>query len=116
MAEERKQPLVVVLVRDLGVDEVALVGALRKQPRVPLLDPADLQIDPDAQRQVPSDVCSRLRVLPLSFLNEGQTKVLRLAMADPTDTSAVAEMEQLAQAEIEVSALPLSGIEELVEK
>jgi hypothetical protein len=116
MAEERKLPLVVVLVREVGVDEVALVGALRKQTRVPLLDPADLQIDPDALRQVPSDVCARLRVLPLGFLNEGQTKVLRLAMADPTDTAAVAEMEQLAQAEIEVSALPLSAIEELVEK
>lgn len=116
MAEELKLPLVVVLVRDLGVDEVALVGALRKQTRVPLLDPADLQIDPDALRQVPSDVCARLRVLPLGFANEGSTKVLRLAMADPTDTTAVAEMEQLTQAEIDVSALPLSAIEELVEK
>jgi hypothetical protein len=116
MAEELKLPLVVVLVREVGVDEVALVGALRKQTRVPLLDPADLQIDPDALRQVPSDVCARLRVLPLGFANEGSTKVLRLAMADPTDTAAVAEMEQLTQAEIDVSALPLSAIEELVEK
>jgi hypothetical protein len=31
MAEQRKLPLVVVLVRELGVDEVALVAALRKQ-------------------------------------------------------------------------------------
>ncbi|HWU91283.1 MAG TPA: hypothetical protein VN253_28650, partial [Kofleriaceae bacterium] len=116
MAEERRQPLVVVLVREVGVDEVALVGALRKQTRVPLLDPADLQVDPDALRQVPSDVCARLRVLPLGFTNEGPTKVLRLAMADPTDTTAVAEMEELTQAEIDVSALPLSAIEELVEK
>lgn len=116
MAEERNQPLVVMLVREIGVDELALVAALRKQTRVPLLDPADLQIDPDALRQVPSDVCARLRVLPLGFTTEGQTKVLRLAMADPTDTAAVAEMEQLSQAEIDVSALPLSAIEELVDK
>ena len=40
MAEERKQPLVVMLIKDLGVDEVALLGAIRKQTRVPLLDPA----------------------------------------------------------------------------
>jgi hypothetical protein len=116
MAEERKQPLVVILVRETGVDEVALVGALRKQTRVPLLDVADLQIDPEALRQVPRDVCARLRVLPLGLANEGQTKVLRLAMADPTDTSAVAEIEQLTRAEIDVSALPLSAIEELVDK
>ena len=116
MAEERRLPLVVVLVREVGVDEVALVAALRRQTRVPLLDPADLQIDPDALRLIPRDVCARLRVLPLGLGNDGQTKVLRLAMADPTDTSAVAEIEQLTRAEIDVSALPLSAIEELVDK
>ena len=34
----------------------------------------------------------------------------------PTDTSAILELEQLAACEIEVTALPLSAIEELVEK
>jgi hypothetical protein len=116
MAEERRLPLVVVLVREAGVDELALVGALRRQTRVPLLDPGDLQIDPEALRQIPHDVCARLRVLPLGLAIEGRTKVLRIAMADPTDTSAVAELEQLTRAEIDVSALPLSAIEELVEK
>lgn len=116
MAEERGQPLVVVLVRELGVDEVALVGALRKQSRVPLLDPAEIQVDPDALRQVSRDVCARLRVLPFGLAADGGTKVLRLAMADPTDTTAVAEIEQLTQSEIDVSALPLSAIEELVDK
>jgi hypothetical protein len=106
----------VMLVREAGVDEVALVGALRKQTRVPLLDPADVQIDQEALRQVPLALCARLRVLPLGLTIEGRTKVLRLAMADPTDTSAVAEIEQLVRAEIDVSALPLSAIEELVEK
>src|SRR5262249_39232469 len=42
--------------------------------------------------------------------------VLRIAMADPTDTSAILELEQLAACEIEVTALPLSAIEELVDK
>jgi hypothetical protein len=37
-------------------------------------------------------------------------------MADPTDTSAILELEQLAACEIEVTALPLSAIEELVDK
>ena len=116
MAEEQRQPLVVVLVREVGVDEVALVGALRRQTRVPLLDPADVQIDPEALRQVPRDVSARLRVLPLGVAIEGQTRVLRVAMADPSDTSAVAELVQLTRAEIDVSALPLSAIEELVER
>ena len=70
----------------------------------------------EALRLVAKDVCARLRVLPLSLSHEGSTNVLRIAMADPTDTSAILELEQLAACEIEVTALPLSTIEELVEK
>ncbi|MBA3394741.1 MAG: hypothetical protein H0T89_18990 [Deltaproteobacteria bacterium] len=116
MAEVQKLPLVVVLVRELKIDEVALIGAIRRQTRVPLIDPGDIQIDPDALRQVPRDACARLRVLPLGITNDGETRVLRLAMADPTDTSAILEIESLTHCEIEVSALPLSAIDELVDK
>ena len=116
VAEERKQPLIWVLVRELGIDEVALIGALRKQTRVPLLDPAQIHVDPDALRTIARDACARLKVLPLTMHVDGPTKVLRVAMADPTDTSAILELEQLAHCEIEVTALPLSAIEELVEK
>ena len=70
----------------------------------------------EALRMVAKDVCARLRVLPLAFVLDGATKVLRIAMADPTDTSAILELEQLAACEIEVTALPLSAIEELVDK
>jgi len=115
IAAQRQQPLVYVLIRELGVDEVALIGALRKQTRVPLIDPADIEVD-SALRMVARDVCARLRVLPLSVALDGPTKVLRIAMADPTDTSAILELEQLAACEIEVTALPLSAIEELVDK
>jgi hypothetical protein len=116
MAEERKQPLVVVLVRDLRVDEVALVGALRRQTRVPLLDPASIEFDAEALHQLPRDVCARLRVLPLSLTTDGGGRLLRVAMADPTDTSAIAELEQLTHCDVEVSALPLSAIDELVDR
>ena len=116
LADERKLPLVVVLVRELGVDEVALVGALRKQTRVPLIDPGSLEIDPEALRHVPRDVCARLRVLPMSVTREGNGKVMRIAMADPTDTAAVAEIEELTHCDVEVTALPLSAIDELVDK
>jgi type IV pilus assembly protein PilB len=116
MAEERKLPLVVVLVRELGVDELALVGALRKQTRVPLIDPGSIEIEPEALRQIPRDVCARLRVLPLSLTTDATGRVMRIAMADPTDTSAVAELEQLTHCDVEVTALPLSAIDELVDK
>jgi len=116
MAEERKQPLVVILIRETGVDELALIAALRKQTRVPLLDPAQVQVDPEALRLVPRDSCARLRVLPIGVGSDGKTRVLRVAMADPTDTAAILELEVIANCEIEVTALPLSAIEELVDK
>lgn len=116
MAEERKEPLVVVLVRELGVNEVALVAALRKQTRVPLIDPGSIAIDPEALRQVPRDICARLRLLPLSLTTDRRGKLLRIAMADPTDTSAVAEIEQLTHCDVEVNILPLSAIDELLDK
>jgi hypothetical protein len=116
MAEERKQPLVVVLIRELGVDELSLIAALRKQTRVPLLDPAQASVDVEALRLVPRDSCARLRVLPIGVSNDGKTRVLRVAMADPTDTAAILELEVIANCEIEVTALPLSAVEELVAK
>ena len=115
LSEERKLPLVVILIRDLGLDELALIGALRKQTRVPLLDPATVQVDPEALRLVPRDSCARLRVLPIGVMIDGKTRVLRVAMADPTDTAAILELEVIANCEIEVTALPLSAIEELVD-
>ena len=116
MAEERKEPLVVMLVRELGVDEVGLVAAIRKQTRIPLIDPGEIQIDPEALRHVSKDTCQRLRLMPLSLTTEGDTRVLRLAMADPTDTSGILEIQSLTNYEIDVSVLPLSAIEELVAK
>jgi hypothetical protein len=116
MAEERKQPLVVILIRESGVDEMSLIAALRKQTRVPLLDPAQVQVDPEALRLVPRDACARLRVLPIGVGHDGKTRVLRVAMADPTDTAAILELEVIANCEIEVTALTLSAIEELVDK
>lgn len=116
LAEARREPLVVMMIKELGVDEVALLAAIRKQTRVSLVDPKDVQIDPDALRQVPKAVCARLRVLPLGLSTDGASKVLRVAMADPTDTTAVAELESVSNCEIEIVALPLSAIDELVVK
>src|SRR5215510_4595298 len=43
IAAQRSEPLIVVLVRDLGVDEVALLGAIRRQTRTPVADPGEVR-------------------------------------------------------------------------
>jgi hypothetical protein len=114
-AEQRREPLVVPLVRSLGVDELALLAAIRRQTRLPVADPAGLEPDPDAARLLPGELCRRLRVLPLA-VPEGPGAALRLGVADPTDAVALAEVEQVIGGEVEPVALPLSTVEELVDR
>jgi hypothetical protein len=115
-AEQRGDPLVVGLVRDAEVDELALFSAIRKQTRIAAIDPAALRLDPEALRMVPRDLCRRHRILPIGVGLEGGGRVLRVAMADPTDAAALAELEHAAATDLEVSVLPLSAVEELTEQ
>lgn len=116
-AEERRMPLVAALVRHAGLDELALVAAIRRRVRVPLIDPALVENDPEALRELPQEVCSRLRVMPLSVATfDTGARVMQLAMADPTDAMAIAEVEHVTGCQVESHLMPLSAIEELVQK
>ncbi len=117
-AERAKVPLVVTLVRDLDIDELGLVAAIRRHVRVPLSDPGATELDSDALREMQREVCRRLRVLPLSVsvYPASGSRMLRLAMADPTDTVAIAEVEHLTGCRVDVTLMPLSAVEEMVEK
>ena len=119
LADEQRLPLVVVLIREIGVDEVALVGALRRELRVLAIDPRAIRPDTDALRELPRELCKRLRVVPLQVRGGdpgGDDKEIWLAMADPTDHGAIAEVERLSGAVVDVAILPLSAIEELGER
>ena len=115
LAEEQQLPLVVVLTRELGVDEVALVVALRRELRVLAIEPRAIRPDTEALRELPRDACKRLRVVPLQVRGGepgGDDKEIWLAMADPTDHGAIAEVERLTGAVVDVAILPLSAIED----
>lgn len=116
-AEEQRMPLIAALVRNDGIDELALVAAIRRQVRVPLIDPALVEHDPEALRELPQEVCRRLGVMPLAISSyDGGARVMQLAMADPTDTMAVAEVEHITGCQVENHLMPLSAVEELVQK
>jgi hypothetical protein len=117
IAQQRGEPLIVVIVRELGVDEVALLGAIRRSTRTPVADPGEVRPELDALGELSRDACRRLRVLPLALSVDGAgTRILRLAMADPTDGATIAEVEHLTHCEVEITLLPLSAIEELAEE
>ncbi len=117
LADERRVPLVEVLVRELGVDEVSLVGAFRRELRMLSVDPRAVKPEPDALREVSRDMCRRLCVVPLRVSGPpDDDKEIWLAMADPTDHGAIAEIERVTGGVVDVALLPLSAIEELIER
>ena len=109
-------PLIEALVSFEKVDELALIGALRKQLRVPLADPASVMVESEALRSLSQDVCRRRRVMPLAVVYEAGEKRLRLAMADPTDPVAIAEVEHRSGLTIVPELMTLSAITEMVSR
>src|SRR4030095_8809701 len=102
---------------ECGIDEVALVAAVRRHVRIATGDPATVAAEPDAVREVSRDVCRRLRVAPRPVSSyDGRQRILRLAMADPTDAVAVAEVEHLTGCQVEPVLMTLSAARELVKK
>ncbi len=116
VADASRLPMVVPLLRDHSVDEVALVAAFKKHLRITTLDPAKVEFDSDALRELSLDDCRRLRALPLSLGLYGTgPRLLRVAMADPTDTVSVAELEYLSDCQVEPVLVTLSAVEEMIE-
>jgi hypothetical protein len=117
LADEKRVPLVVALIRELGVDEVALVGAFRRELRMLSVDPRAVKPETDALREVSRDLCKRLRVVPLRVSGPPEDdKEIWLAMADPTDMGAIAEVERVTGAVVDPALLPLSAIDELIDR
>jgi hypothetical protein len=116
-ADAAREPIVVPLVREFGIDEVALVAALKKHIRIKTLDPAKVEFDSDALRELNRDDCRRLRAVPLSLqLYGSEPRVLGVAMADPTDTVGIAELEHLSGCVVEPVLVTLSAVEEMIEE
>ncbi len=117
LADERQVPLAVIVVRELGVDEVALVAAFRRELRILAVDPRAVKPDLEALRLVPRELCRKHRVVPLEMRggSDRDDKELWLAMADPTDVDAIAAIERASGAVVDVALLPLSAIDELIE-
>lgn len=114
LADKRRLPLVCVLVRELALDEVALVRALAKHSRVAVADPGAISVDPEAVRQVARAVCERRIVMPISISLPGKDQTLTVATADPTDAVAVAEVEHVSGCAVRQVLAPLSTIEQLI--
>lgn len=85
-----------LLVRMGVLSERDLVTALGQQLRIPVvLGLARLTIPDDVLMLVPMRMAERKLVIPVEIFEEGPRRHLVLAMADPTDRSAVEALEGL---------------------
>jgi hypothetical protein len=116
LGKNSKSPMVVALIREANISESALFAAMKKVLQLPLLDVASAIVDPDATRELPREMATRLRALPMSVAIDRNHKVLRVAMADPTDLVAVAELQDAVEGELELCLLPLHLLEDMIEK
>jgi hypothetical protein len=114
-ARRSGEPLIVALVELERVGEIALVAALGRHLRLPLVELSVEQAEPDALREVPHELARRRRLLPLALeqKNEGP-RILRLAMADPTDRDAIAEVEISTGCQVVPLLATLSSVDEAI--
>lgn len=107
-------PIVVAMVDELGLDEVALMSAIRRHVRIRVGDPASAAPDLEAVRMLGRDVARRLHVVPLAVApGHGSGRVLEVALADPTDVMAIAEVEDATGCTVAPVLLPLGAVREL---
>ncbi len=101
-----------VLVHAGLVQEEIVVSALAEQLRLPVVDVSKLRPDPDALALVPEPVARRNQFVPLAISDH----VLYLAMADPLDDDAVAELRAHTKLPIRIVITSRPGIELLLQR
>jgi hypothetical protein len=116
LAASQSGSLVAALIKELGLAEDQVAGALAKSLRLPLLDSSSVSIDAEAVRELPAQMAKRLNAIPLAVRSDVDPTVMRVAMADPSDMVAIAEMQQETGHELEPCVMSLSEIEKLIAK
>jgi hypothetical protein len=109
------EALVAILVEVEHVSEADLAEALARHLCEPIRTLPDFE--EQAICEVPHDIARGRRVVPLSTeISADGTRVLRVAMADPTDRETVEELEQIAAARVEPTLALLSEVDEALRR
>jgi cellulose synthase/poly-beta-1,6-N-acetylglucosamine synthase-like glycosyltransferase len=101
-----------VLLHSGVIDERELAGALADQLRLPLLDVSAFEPDPEAVRIVPEPLARRHRFIPLA-VRDG---VLYLAMSDPLDDDALANLREHTTLPLRTVVASRSSVETLLQR
>lgn len=112
-AKRERLPIVVILLEEEHLTEQQLVDLLARRLKLPVVEPARLQIDEDVLREIPYDLAEKYRVMPLALVPDARPGVparLRLAMADPLDRDALDELGGVTGRPIDPVIAPAIGL------
>ena len=101
-----------LLLHEGAVDEAEVAAGVAEQFRLPLADLSGTVPEPQALELVPEPVARRHRLVPLAISGHA----LRLAVADPLDADAFAELRRHTQLRLEPIVATRSGIEALLQR
>src|SRR6185436_11965505 len=89
-----------------------LTALLQKEYRLPLVDPAAMEIPPEVVRLVPVTLVRRHHLLPISLT--GST--LTLAMSDPSNLVAINEVKFLTGYDVKVAVAASSSVTAAIDR
>jgi len=97
----------------LGIlQENELMSFLSKQYRVPSINLAEFEIDPDVAKLIPQEVCEKHILIPVNRAGSS----LIVAMADPSNIFAIDDVKFLTNLNIEVVVATEANIRKAIEK
>jgi type IV pilus assembly protein PilB len=109
---EASGALTAKLVKHCGVSEDAMLDLLHLEYQLPIVDPAALDIAPEAIAAIPATIARKYDVVPVDL---GRTS-LTLAMADPSNLHALNEVKFLTGLDVRAVIARPSSIERAIER
>ncbi len=109
---EKDQSLGRTLQRLGFIRDPLVTSFLPQQYRIPTIDLAEYEIDPEIVKLLPKGLCVRLRLVPVSRVGPS----LIIAMADPTDQAAMDEVRSATGFRVEPVIASHAQVEEAIAK
>jgi type IV pilus assembly protein PilB len=104
------------LVAKAFISEGALVRVLSESLGIPMVDLSLINVDPAALALVPSRVCERYEVFPVSVKPQprGGRRQLTLAMADPLNVTAIDEIAFTSECNVVPAIAQISSLDQAI--
>lgn len=105
-----------ILVRRGFVEEETLIRTLAGQLKLPVARIRGKRVGPEVVECIPVDVAEKHRCLPLFFKQEGGARLLFVAMEDPSDEEALAEIATASGHDVRAVLVGPTELEEAIQR